>query len=268
MFIKKAQSVAAAAAGILLVVGVAAAADRYEPTPEGRVYLNLAFGGARAAPHSLHYGLRVDHDSRFDGPATPMMMVDFTTRGLADASVNGLSVLRQEYRLRQTEEGGAPVEQPAEAAPEEAAPAEAAPAEAAPAEAAPEATAEAAPAEEAPAEGAEAAAGEEVATEGTFLNYGIVDWGLLALGLAGLGSAVAEVANADEDPSRKDSDGDGTPDDEEPSGTPCIIPPAFPPGCTPFTARGDVARSLALIEHKAWLDEGTGHMGDLVEVRD
>jgi hypothetical protein len=148
-----------AAAGFVLALGVASATDRDEQTPESRAYLSLSFGGERVAPRNFHYGLRLDHDSRFvDGATAPLMQFDFTRRGLHDARLNGLSVLKQSYRLRQSEEeaaaeaGSTPTEEPAA---EEAAPAEAAPAEPAPAEAAATDGVE-----ETPAEGGEVAAEE------------------------------------------------------------------------------------------------------------
>lgn len=230
-----------AVAGFVAALGVASATDRDEQAPEGRAYLGFSFGGAKTAPRDFHYGLRIDHDARFvEGQTSPLMQFDFTPRGFADARVNGLSVLSQQYRLRQSEEqaaeeaGGEPA--PAEPAPaDEAAPADAAPAEGA--EPAAEGGEEAAAAEEggffsnmwggvtgffgglfggdddeataeapaeAPAETAEAGAeapAEEVG-EGAFASYDIVDWGLLAAGIAGVGLAASEVSGADETPDR------------------------------------------------------------------
>lgn len=232
-----------AAAGLVLALGVASAMDRDEQAPESRAYLGFSFGGQKAAPRDFHYGLRLDHDSRFvEGETAPLMQFDFTRRGFADAKVNGLSVIKQRYRLRQSEEQAAEEaggEAPAEPAPiEEGAPTEAdegadAGGEDAAAEGAGEGgffsnmwggvtgffgglfgggdeeeLAEEAPADEAPAESAEAPA-EEVA-EGPFASYDIVDWGLLAVGVAGVGLAVSEVTGGDETPDSPGFGGGGT----------------------------------------------------------
>jgi hypothetical protein len=256
-----------AAAGFVLALGVAAATDRAEQAPESRAYLSFSFGGEKAAPRDFHYGLRIDHDSRFvEGTAPPLMQFDFTRRGLNDAQLNGLSVLSQRYRLRQSEEqaaaegageaageegffegmwsgtknffgglfGGGEEEEVAEAAPDEAAPAEEAPAEAAP---------------------------EELA-DGAFANYSIADWGLLALGVAGLGLAASEVSGGDEDPLRP-TGGTST------TGSPgcntqfitstCVTTNTYAPSrwTTPYDRAGNSP------EYQQWLDGGTGQMGDL-----
>jgi hypothetical protein len=230
-----------AAASFILTLGVAGATDRSEQHPESRAYIGFAFGGEKVLPRNFHYGLRMDHDSRFlvEGEAlAPLMQFDFTRRGLADARLNGLSVLKKSYRLAQAEEPAPAEEPPAEQPPAEEPPAEAPPAEEPPAEAAEAPPAEGgaegaaaagaeepgffsrmwnnlfgddeeevaetaeAPAEAAPAEEAPAEGAEAApageVAEGAFMNFGIVDWGLLALGLAGVGLAAGEVQNGDE----------------------------------------------------------------------
>jgi pyruvate/2-oxoglutarate dehydrogenase complex dihydrolipoamide acyltransferase (E2) component len=186
-----------AAAGFVLALGVASATDRDAQTPESRAYFSLSFGGERVAPRNLHYGLRLDHDSRFvDGTTAPLMQFDFTRRGLHDAQLNGLSVLKQSYRLRQSEEeaaaeaGSAPAEEPAaEEAPAEAAPAESAPAEAAATDGV----------EESPADGGEVAAEEG----GFFSNM----WGGVTGFFGGLfgGDEEDEVAEAPAEAAPADS---------------------------------------------------------------
>lgn len=255
-----------AAAGFVLALGVASATDRNEQAPESRAYLSLSFGGERVAPRDFHYGLRLDHDSRFvDGSAAPLMQFDFTRRGFSDARLNGLSVLKQSYRLRQSEEAAA-AEEPA---PEEGG--EAAAAEEGgffsnmwggvtgffgglfggdEEEAATE-TAEA-PAEAAPAEGGEAP--PEDLAEGAFTSFGIVDWGLLALGAAGVGLAATEVANGDEDP---DSTTQSTTTTTTTGTTPIGVPVS---GFLPASSE----LSPEARERLEWLDGGTGRMGDLV----
>lgn len=298
------------AAGFFLALGVASAADRDQVAPESRAYFGFSFGGQKVAPRDLHYGLRIDHDARFlDGDtATPLMQFDFTRRGLSDAKLNGLSVVKHKYRLQQSEEQAAEEaggEAPAEPAPiEEGAPTE----EEAPAEGGEEAAAdgageggffsnmwggvtgffgglfgggdeeavaeEAAPAEEAPAESAEAPA-EEVA-DGWFASYDAVDWGLLAVGLAGVGLVASDVMGGDESLDLRDTDGDGIPDNEDPTpgGVACDSPPipiidpdGTPDGCNPnlFTGRqGGVGTARIDPEYQEWLDGGAGQMGDLV----
>lgn len=280
-----------AAAGFVMVLGVSHAADPYGPVPESRAYIGFSFGGARVAPRALHYGLRMDHDSHFvelEGQRLPLMQLDFTSRGLADARLNGLSILRSDYRMRQAEES--PPEEGGEAPVEQDAPAEEAPAEAAAAgsgdcgffcrlfggeddEAAEsaEAPADAAPAEEAPAETADAA--PEPIAEGTFMGFGIVDWTLLAAAAVGIGLAATEVNNGDE---AQDPQGGVPPVNGGPgspgSGEPCIIPPnvldpnGTPDGCDPNAFAGRQAGLAGVtvdVDYQAWLDGGTGHMGDL-----
>lgn len=292
-----------AAAGFVLALGVASATDRNEQAPESRAYFSLSFGGARIAPRDFHYGLRLDHDSRYaDASTAPLVQFDFTRRGLHDARLNGLSVLSQRYRLRQSEEeaaaeaGGAPAEEtaPVEAAPAEAAPAEAAPAAAAPAEGGEQAAAggeaaaeeggffsnmwsgvtgffgglfggdeEEATTAAAPADAAaESDAPAEDVAEGMFSSYGIVDWSLLALGAAGVGLAVAEVSNGDEDPDRAASGGPG-------GTTGCTVVPTSTT-CVPTTFAYSPGRWSTPFdergndpEYQQWLDGGTGQMGDL-----
>lgn len=271
-----------AVAGFVLGLGVASAADRAELAPETRAYLGFSFGGAKAVPRALHYGLRIDQDARFvEGEVAPLVKFDFTPRGLSDAQVNGLSVIKPSYRLRQSEEPAAE-----EAGGE-------APAEEAAAEGGffsntwggvtgffgslfggdDEEVAEEVPAE-ATADASEAPA-EEAAADGAFMNYDVIDWGLLAVGVAGIGLAASEVAGGDESLDLKDSDGDGISDNDDPSnpGVACTIDPipvidpdGTPNGCDPnlFTGRLGGPASLNIDpEYQAWLDGGTGQMGDL-----
>ena len=264
-----------AAATFGLVLSVAGASNPDEQTPEARAYLGFSFGGQSTMPRDFHYGLRLDHDSRFvEGRVPPLMQFDFTHRGFSDARVNGLSVIKQEYRLRQAEEPAAeepteqPAEQPAEGSAEGVEEVDAG----APAEdpgffsrtwsgvtgffgglfGGGEEPADDTAGTEAPVE--EVAAGEEV-TEGTFLNFNVVDWGLLAVGAVGLGFAAGEVSNA------QDSDDPQAPPPPPPPDPITPPPPITPPvsgymGLNPQIS-GEVRERLE------WLDGGTGHMGDL-----
>jgi hypothetical protein len=257
-----------AAATFALVLGVAGASNPDDPAPEGRAYLGFSFGGEKMTPRDFHYGLRLDHDSRFvEGAVAPLMQFDFTRQGLNAARINGMSVIKQEYRLRQAEEPAAeePSEQPSEAPAEGAEGAEGAPAEegffaktwhgitgffgGGDEEEAGEETAAAEP-----AEGAAAPAGDEV-TEGSFLNYNVVDWGLLAVGAVGLGFAVSEVSNSD------DSEDPTTPPPPPPPPPVTVPPPITPPVSGYMSLTPQVSEEMR--ERLEWLDGGTGHMGDL-----
>ena len=281
-----------AAAGFVLALGVAGATDRNDQAPESRAYLGFSFGGEKIAPRDFHYGLRLDHDARFvEGQPAPLMQFDFTRRGLYDARLNGLSVLKQRYRLQQSEEeatGGTSEEAPAEEAP--AAEGEVAAAEGAAEEGffsgmwsgvtgffgglfggdEEEAAGEEAPAD-APAETAEApaeAAAEDVA-EGLFMSYDIVDWGLLALGAVGVGLAASDVSGGEESPDTPGGGTGGTTGGSTTGGTTgcttsvqtgqCIVVPGYAPNkwATPY----DIGRQNP--EYQKWLDGGTGQMGDL-----
>jgi hypothetical protein len=282
---------AAACFGLVLTVAGASSSD--DSTPEGRAYFGLSFGGARAMPRDFHYGLRLDHDSRFiEGQAPAMMQLDFTTRGFNSAHVNGLNVIRPQYRLRQNDTGAEqPAEQPAEAPAEQPAEPPAEGVEEVPAEGGEEAAGAEQPGffgrmwqgitgffgggddeEEAPTETAstepapEDPAVEEV-TEGVFLNFNAVDWGLLALGAVGIGYAVGEISNGDETDAGGTTTG-GTTTGGTAGGTPLGGTPlgGTPLGLTPLGLTSTHIRDAMdreTLERIEWLDGGTGHMGDL-----
>jgi len=280
-----------------LVLGVAGASNPADQSPEARAYLGFTFGGAQSAPRNFHYGLRIDHDSRYvEGHAPALLQFDFTRAGLAAARLNGMNVVSQKYLMRQAEEPAAE-EAPVEEAPAEEAPAEEAPAEEAAAEegaegaepqgflsktwagikgffgggdeeeGAAEETADAGATEEPAAESADAGA----TADGPFANYGLVDWGLLALGAVGIGYAVGEVSNA-EDSGNPDDGGATDPDPGILGGTDPGVVPSTDPGILGSILAGgygngayDFLPSVDNMspEHQEWLDGGTGHMGDL-----
>lgn len=251
-----ATKAAAAAVGLGLVVGAAYAASAEQISPEARAYLGFSFGGQQLAARDFHYGLRVDHDSRFvDAAQPPMIRLDFNRRGLNDLQVNGLSAVRQSYRLRQSEEeviadefsdepgffegignwfgglfgGGDDAEETAEAAEEEL------------------------PAEEYP-------------TEGAFLGYNAVDWGLVAVGAVGLGLAATAVVDADDTSASGSTGGSTNGGGNPPAACVVVVPVPLPPGCTPpgFASRQHAGTGLVRDpEWQQWLDGGTGQMGDL-----
>jgi hypothetical protein len=281
-----------------LVLGVAGASNPADQSPEARAYLGFNFGGVQTAPRNFHYGLRIDHDSRYvEGRAPALLQFDFTRAGLAAARLNGMNVVSQKYQMRQAEEPAAE-EVPVEEAPAEGAPAEEAPAEEAAAEEGAEGAEGAEPqgffsktwagikgffsggdeeegaAEATPQESADAGATEEPAetadagatADGPFANYGLVDWGLLALGAVGIGYAVGEVSNAEDSASSGGTDPGTDPD-------PGVLPdPGIDPGILGSILAGgyrngayDFLPSVDNMnpEHQEWLDGGTGHMGDL-----
>src|SRR5690349_13442438 len=144
---------------------VAGAVSPGEPAPESRAYVGFSFGGAQIVPRDFHYGLRLDHDSRFvDGRVPPLLQVDFTRLGFNDARINGMDLVRRAPRLRQAEEPApteAPVEPPAE-----------------------------------PGVAEDTAAGE-VTQDGMFSDYTAADWALLAVGVLGVGFAANEVTGGE-----------------------------------------------------------------------
>lgn len=259
------------AAGIGLVLNVAAVAAPDEYAPESRAYLSFDFGGAQKnAAGTLRYGLRLDHDRFFvpaERPLPALMQLDFSRHGLRAMQVNGLNVLRPAYRARQNEE------------PDEEAPADAADEEVAEAEEDEgffetignwfgglfgedeEEAAEVAEADTGGDAGGDAAADDD--GDGAFLHYDAVDWGLLAVGLAGVGYIAAEVADGE--------------DDANPTAAPAPPPGGCPPGqrpnpipggtpaCLPawMGSSGALAGETRDPDHQTWLDSGTGQMGDL-----
>ncbi len=73
--------------------GIAASPDDY--TPEFKAYTTFSFGGSQAQSLGLHYGLRVDHDSReqsiFGGHKPAIAQVDFSqASGFESASIYGM----------------------------------------------------------------------------------------------------------------------------------------------------------------------------------
>jgi len=89
----------ALAAGLAVVSAAIAApamaADPQDRTPELRSYVQFQFGAAAPIRDSLHYGLRIDHDSRIqDRPHAAIAQLDFSANGFSTASVNGLPFAR------------------------------------------------------------------------------------------------------------------------------------------------------------------------------
>lgn len=293
----------AAACGLVLGAGVAAAGNREDNSPEARAYLGFSFGGQKAMPHDLHYGLRIDQDARLFGtqrPAmAPLMQFDFDRVGFTGARLNGLPMVSRSYRLQQTDAPASAEPAPDQTPPApESAPADSTMSEPAPAESAP---AESAAASEEPAEAVEekgffgkigawfgglfggddeeetetASADTEETAEGTFMGYDAADWATLAVGAVGLGYVASEVTNGDDD-----ADPGTTPPPDDggttlpgglviPGGGGGTLLPADPTAITSLAMTGP--RSLDFLpmsqnatpEYQEWMDGGTGHMGDL-----
>ncbi len=258
------------AAGLGLIVSMAAVAAPDQQTPEATAYFSYSFGGVKTAPNKLHYGLRLDHDRFFvpaEQPLPPLMQLDFTRRGLGAISVNGLDVLRPAFRLKQNEEiedaeiaeeegffdsvgnwfGGLFGDDEDEGE------------------------------ELADDSASEASAETEVADAEQSEGYDIIDWGLVAIGLTGIGFVVAEVLDGEDDPGQR-------PMGITAEGEACLLglgdveclpvcgpTPPFPAGsCLPAqlqlvqTGGGRLyTKSQEAPEHLEWLDSGTGQMGDL-----
>lgn len=262
------------AAGLGLLFSMAALAAPDEQTPEARAYFSFSFGGDKPGVRALHYGLRLDHDRFFvpsDQSLPALMQLDFSRRGLSAIQVNGLNVLRPAYRMSQNED------QSKEATDEEIAEEETGFFEGIFSGIAgffgglfgddEEAETEVADADAASGEAAAADDSDDglAAEDGPFLTYDAVDWGLLAVGLAGIGFIATEVVDGNDDPNPTAAPPAG--------GTPCTINPTplnpggTPSGCTPtaFTGRLGVGPADAGhdSERDAWLNSGTGQMGDL-----
>lgn len=288
------QTAGMVAAGLIFALGAASASDRDEQAPESRAYFGFAFGGTKAAPRDFHYGLRVDQDRRYvEGPIAPIMQFDFTARGVNDLRVNGLSVLKARYKMRQAEEE-APAEEGAadesvtyETVTDEPAAEETVAEEEVTEEEVSEEVAEdqgffegmwsgvtgffgglfgGDEGEEEVTETAEAAeetaeeAPEDIA-EGTFMGYNAVDWGLLAVGAVGVGFIASEVSNGDEDPDLgADGGSSGTTTGGTTGGTLGGLLGGLTGGLTERTPGIGDERNP---EHQKWLDGGTGQMGDL-----
>jgi hypothetical protein len=105
--------VAIIAAGAVGVVWADATTnqEQFRDQPEARAYFSYTFGGqaSRSQPAPLHYGLRLDHDSRMnavgaDGIKVQMpalLQFDHDNRGESLASANGVPFAGLNLRVRQ-----------------------------------------------------------------------------------------------------------------------------------------------------------------------
>lgn len=236
---------------------VASAVGPWDSAPQASAYLTLNFGGVKAMPRNLHYGLRLDHDRRQTaGLLAPILHLDLNGSGVMMARLNGVNLGKRSLIARQDE--AAPATDPSTTPVDGAAPAEAAPVDTGTpsAETTPEAVA------------------AEASAEGT--TYSAADWGLIALGAVGVAYAGYEVSKSDDDASASssgggdgDGDGGGGGGDVPPLCAPGTIPPPIGGECLPLpvlTRRGGESNDKLSREYQEWLDGGSGQMGDLTPV--
>jgi hypothetical protein len=113
--------------------------------------------------------------------------------------------------------------------------------------------------------------------DGTETSYSVLDWGLLAVGVVGLGFGIAEVVKTKESDDPKTtgtSTGGGTTGGTPTGGTTTGGTPTggttgglLGTGLLGFTGASYSGDRNVDAERQAWLDGGTGHMGDLNPVR-
>jgi hypothetical protein len=110
--------VAIIAAGVVGVVWADATTnqEQFRDQPEARAYFSYSFGGEarRDQPAPLHYGLRLDHDSRLNAlggsgvrvqmPA--LLQLDHDNRGQTLASANGLPFAGLNLRMHEGDSSG------------------------------------------------------------------------------------------------------------------------------------------------------------------
>lgn len=91
------------AAALGLVVAQVGAAGPGDYTPEFKLYTSFNFGGHQQQSLGLHYGLRMDHDSRepslFGVKRPAIAQVDFSqASGFEKASIYGMPLTRTPYQ--------------------------------------------------------------------------------------------------------------------------------------------------------------------------
>ncbi|HSW13868.1 MAG TPA: hypothetical protein VLI06_13575 [Solimonas sp.] len=95
--------VTAAAAVMLGITLPAAAADLNEKQPEMKAYLTFNFDGRGADAQQLNYGLRMDHDRRFlEAPRPAIAQLEFRTgAGFDSFQLNGAPLVQRQAELNQ-----------------------------------------------------------------------------------------------------------------------------------------------------------------------
>lgn len=97
--------ISAAAAAMFATALPAAAADLNEKQPEFKAYVTLKFDGHGADAQQLNYGLRMDHDRRFlEEPRPAIAQLDFRAgqlAGLEKFALNGAPLVERQAQLNQ-----------------------------------------------------------------------------------------------------------------------------------------------------------------------
>lgn len=97
--------VSAAAAAMFATALPAAAADQNEKQPEFKAYVSLKFDGRGQDAQQLNYGLRMDHDRRFlEAPRPAIAQLDFRAgkqAGLEKFQLNGAPLVQRQAQLNQ-----------------------------------------------------------------------------------------------------------------------------------------------------------------------
>ena len=99
----------AAAMGLFVAQAGAAGTDAY--TPEFKAYTSFSFGGTQQQSLGLHYGFRMDHDSReasLLGAQRPAIaQVDFSqSSGFEGASIYGMPLSNKSFEMMNLAEPG------------------------------------------------------------------------------------------------------------------------------------------------------------------
>lgn len=97
--------VSAAAAALFATAGSAVAADINDKQPEFKAYIDLKFDGRGYDAQQLNYGLRMDHDRRFlEAPRPAIAQLDFRAgreAGLQKFELNGAPLVERKAELNQ-----------------------------------------------------------------------------------------------------------------------------------------------------------------------
>lgn len=86
--------------------------QQFHDQPAARAYLSYSFGGHndRTMPAPLHYGLRLDHESRAGdgsfGTLPAVLQLDHDSRGQTLASASGITFAGRNLRLHQSDSSG------------------------------------------------------------------------------------------------------------------------------------------------------------------
>lgn len=221
--------VAIIAAGAVGVVWADATTnqEQFRDQPEARAYFSYTFGGqaSRGQPAPLHYGLRLDHDSRLnavgaDGIRVQMpalLQLDRDNRGETLASANGLPFAGINLRVHQNDSGSG-------------------------------------------GDSSSGGSGSSTDSSGGSTNAGgwtFFDWSLLAVGLGGAGYLIYDATKGKDSPDGKPGGGGSTTGGTTGGGLLGLGLLGLADNPTSY----DIDERD--FERQRWLDGGTGQMGDL-----